>query len=53
MCDPTCATGIPFGTNGCGTREGRFGDNCRICYIDVERALANDEPDNRAIMYVK
>ena len=50
VCDPTCADGDPFGTNGCGARQGRFGELCRVCYNDVDRALANDEPDNRAIM---
>lgn len=53
VCDPNCEDGIPYGTNGCGAREGRFGVLCRVCYNDVGRALANDDPDNRAIMYVK
>ena len=52
VCDPSCVDGIPFGTNGCGAREGRHGDLCRVCYIDVDRALANDDPVDRAIMYV-
>ena len=53
VCDPSCADGVPFGTNGCGAREGRHGDLCRACYIDVQRAQNNDGPDNRAIMYVE
>ena len=52
VCDPSCADGVPFGTNGCGAREGRHGDLCRVCYNDVDRALANDDPVDRAIMYV-
>ena len=53
VCDPSCADGVPFGTNGCGTREGRFGGNCRLCFNDEDRARSNDDPASRAIMYVK
>ena len=53
VCDPSCADGIPFGTNGCGTRDGRHGPNCRLCYNDDARARSNDDPNDRAIMYVK
>ena len=49
-CDPSCADGIPYGTNGCNARDGRHGPNCRLCYIDEDRARSNDDPDDRAIM---
>ena len=52
VCDPSCADGDPYGTNGCGARQGRFGNWCRVCYVDRDRALANDDPVDRAIMYV-
>lgn len=50
ICDATCADGIPNGTNGCNAREGRFGSLCRVCFVDMERALENDSPGDRAIM---
>ena len=50
VCDPSCADGIPYGTNGCNARDGRHGPNCRVCYNDEARALANDDLDDRAIM---
>ena len=50
VCDPSCADGVPFGTNGCGAREGRHGENCRVCYFDMDRAISNDAAGDRAIM---
>lgn len=53
MCDPSCKTGDPYGTKGCGAREGRYGEDCRVCYNDVARAIKNDGDVERAIMYVR
>eukprot|EP00903_Cladosiphon_okamuranus_P009984 g9470.t1 len=50
VCDVSCASGDPYGTLGCGARNGKYGPNCRFCYYDVERALENDTPEHRAIM---
>lgn len=50
VCDSSCATGDPYGTNGCGAKQGRYGEYCRVCYYDLDKALKQDDPDNRAIM---
>lgn len=42
-CDSSCETGAPYGTKGCHAREGKYGPDCRVCYYDVERALAQIE----------
>ena len=53
ICDPTCKDGNPYGTKGCGAKGGQFGDLCRVCHIDENKALKNDGRVHRAIMYVK
>ncbi len=52
MCDNSCETGEPFGTKGCSAKTGKYGPNCRACYIDVELALemADADDENPAIM---
>lgn len=49
-CDDSCEDGEPYGTNGCGAKNERFGPCCRVCYYSVEKAINNDSTDNRAIM---
>ena len=50
VCDDSCADGVPYGTFGCGARDGAHGNYCRVCYFDQDLALANDSADERAIM---
>ena len=50
VCDYSCADGVPYGTFGCGARDGAYGDYCRVCYFDQDTAIANDSADERAIM---
>lgn len=50
VCDASCDTAIPYGINGCGAKKGRFGGNCRVCYYDMDKALKQDDPDDRSIM---
>ena len=50
VCDESCETGDPYGTRGCGAREGRYGENCRVCYYDLSLAVRKDQPDNHVIM---
>ena len=49
-CDLSCESGEPYGTLGCGAKQGRFGDNCRVCYNDMTKAHLQDTPEDRAIM---
>ncbi|CAM9900657.1 unnamed protein product, partial [Ectocarpus fasciculatus] len=50
VCDPNCSSPNVYGTKGCAAKGGIYGDDCRVCYNDVDRALKQDSPDNRAIM---
>eukprot|EP00903_Cladosiphon_okamuranus_P008109 g7816.t1 len=59
VCDETCETGDPYGTLGCAAGAsygelGYIGDDygglCRVCFNDVDTALAADTDDDRAIM---
>eukprot|EP00904_Undaria_pinnatifida_P010718 jgi/Undpi1/6777/HiC_scaffold_21.g09255.m2 len=50
VCDESCADGDPYGTNGCSAVDGKYGDYCRTCYFDRDRAVSRDDPDDRAIM---
>lgn len=50
ICDETCEDGNPYGTLGCDVDNGKYGPNCRECYIDVDEALEADSPGDRAIM---
>lgn len=51
VCDPSCKSGDPYGTKGCSAKKGRYGSDCRVCYIDLEKALAYDDSSGeRAIM---
>ena len=50
VCDESCADGDPYGTNGCSAVDGKYGDYCRTCYFDRDRAISRDDPDDRAIM---
>lgn len=51
VCDATCEDGYPYGSLGCGAKEGAYGFNCRACFNDVDDALSYDTHDHRAIMY--
>lgn len=48
ICDPSCSEDNPvYGKRGCGTRNGRYGPNCRTCYFNFEMAherQANGRP---------
>ena len=50
VCDESCSDGDPYGTNGCGAADGAFGDYCRYCYYDRDKALENHDVDDPAIM---
>ncbi|CAB1119417.1 unnamed protein product [Ectocarpus sp. CCAP 1310/34] len=50
VCDSNCSTPNVYGTKGCGAKQGIYGADCRVCYNNVDRALKQDSPDNRAIM---
>ncbi|CAN0343563.1 unnamed protein product [Ectocarpus sp. 12 AP-2014] len=50
VCDSNCSSPNVYGTKGCGAKQGIYGADCRVCYNNVDRALKQDSPDNRAIM---
>ena len=50
VCDLSCESGDPYGTKGCGARQGRYGANCRTCYNSFDKAHQQDTPEDRAIM---
>ncbi|CAM9459802.1 unnamed protein product [Scytosiphon promiscuus] len=50
VCDPNCSDPSVYGTLGCSAGQGSFGAECRACYNDVDLALAQDTPEDRAIM---
>ena len=50
VCDVSCSTGEPYGTYGCSARDGEFGTNCRVCYIDMDKAMTQMNRGNTVIM---
>lgn len=50
VCDETCKDGDPYGTLGCRAKKGKYGNYCRACYNDRDKAIENDTADNRAMM---
>ncbi|CAN0480106.1 unnamed protein product, partial [Ectocarpus sp. 12 AP-2014] len=50
VCDSNCSMPNVYGTKGCNAKQGIYGADCRVCYNNVDRALKQDSPDNRAIM---
>ncbi|CAN0319161.1 unnamed protein product [Ectocarpus sp. 6 AP-2014] len=50
VCDSNCSRRDVYGTLGCGTKDGKYGAECRACYNDGGKAHKEDTPENRAIM---
>lgn len=50
VCDATCESGEPYGSRGCNAKSGIYGPLCRACFNDVDKAMAKDTSDSRAIM---
>ncbi|CAM9403327.1 unnamed protein product [Ectocarpus fasciculatus] len=50
ICDANCSTPDVYGTRGCNAKQGTYGEECRACFNDVDKARKQDTPENRAIM---
>ncbi|CAM9319802.1 unnamed protein product [Ectocarpus sp. 12 AP-2014] len=50
VCDANCSTPDVYGTRGCNAKQGSYGEECRACFNDVDKARKQDTPENRAIM---
>ncbi|CAM9449896.1 unnamed protein product, partial [Ectocarpus sp. 8 AP-2014] len=52
VCDANCSTPDVYGTRGCNAKQGTYGEECRACFNDVDKARKQDTPENRAIIAV-
>ncbi|CBJ28689.1 hypothetical protein Esi_0117_0079 [Ectocarpus siliculosus] len=50
VCDANCSTPDVYGTRGCNAKQGTYGEECRACFNDVDKARKQDTPENRSIM---
>ncbi|CAM9552037.1 unnamed protein product [Ectocarpus sp. 4 AP-2014] len=50
VCDANCSTPDVHGTRGCNAKQGIYGEECRACFNDIDKARKQDTPENRSIM---